>query len=228
MSAEELGKIPKRKIENITTKRKAYLVAMLPALPFSEEYTEKLRNYWNAIDFHITQIESKAGPVKKIFVEGILGKGDDAELMLEKNSPLTLPIIKSRLSSGAKFESYEEKDLLEKIIDLTRCLQIGLASEYVTNLITTEYKNTSEKRQKYIINNLDQSVEDGEGMLLIGGPETQNVIPEDMEKFIISPPELNDINRWITDNANNLSQQQNTEEPSESEDKKDSKLWTPD
>ena len=111
MSAEELGKIPKRKIENITTKRKAYLVAMLPALPFSEEYTEKLRNYWNAIDFHITQIESKAGPVKKIFVEGILGKGDDAELMLEKNSPLTLPIIKSRLSSGAKFESYEEKEL---------------------------------------------------------------------------------------------------------------------
>ena len=227
MSAEELGKIPKRKIENITTKRKAYLVAMLPNIPFSEEYTEKLKNYWDAIDAHITQMESKAGPVKKIFVEGIIGKGDDAELMLEKSSPLTLPIIKSRLSSGAKFESYEEKELFEKFIDLGRCLQIGLISEYVTNLITTEYKNTSEQRYKQIINNLDQSVEDGEGMLLIGS-DIQNVIPDDMEKFFISPPELDDIHRWIRDNANNLSQQQTTEEPTESEDKKDSKLWTPD
>ena len=49
-----------------------------------------------------------------------------------------------------------------------------------------------------------------------------------MEKFFISPPELDDIHRWIRDNANNLSQQQTTEEPSESEDNKDSKLWTPD
>ena len=227
MSAEELGKIPKRKIENITTKRKAYLVAMLPNIPFSEEYTEKLKNYWDAIDAHITQMESKAGPVKKIFVEGIIGKGDDAELMLEKSSPLTLPIIKSRLSSGAKFESYEEKELFEKFIDLGRCLQMGLISEYVTNLITTEYKNISEQRYKQIINNLDQSVEDGEGMLLIGS-DIQNVIPDDMEKFFISPPELDDIHRWIRDNANNLSQQQTTEEPTESEDKKDSKLWTPD
>ena len=227
MSAEELGKIPKRKIENITTKRKAYLVAMLPNIPFSEEYTEKLKNYWDAIDAHITQMESKAGPVKKIFVEGIIGKGDDAELMLEKSSPLTLPIIKSRLSSGAKFESYEEKELFEKFIDLGRCLQIGLISEYVTELITREYKNTSEQRYKQIINNLDQSVEDGEGMLLIGS-DIQNVIPEDMEKFFISPPELDDIHRWIRDNENNLSQQQTTEEPSESEDNKDSKLWTPD
>ena len=147
--------------------------------------------------------------------------------MLEKSSPLTLPIIKSRLSSGAKFESYEEKELFEKFIDLGRCLQIGLISEYVTELITREYKNTSEQRYKQIINNLDQSVEDGEGMLLIGS-DIQNVIPEDMEKFFISPPELDDIHRWIRDNANNLSQQQTTEEPSESEDNKDSKLWTPD
>ncbi len=144
MSAEELGKIPKRKIENITTKRKAYLVAMLPNIPFSEEYTEKLKNYWDAIDAHITQMESKAGPVKKIFVEGIIGKGDDAELMLAKSSPLTLPIIKSRLSSGAKFESYEEKELFEELIDLGRWLQIGLMSDYVTELSTREYKNTSE------------------------------------------------------------------------------------
>jgi len=64
-------------------------------------------------------------------------------------------------------------------------------------------------------------------MLLIGS-DIQNVIPEDMEKFFISPPELDDIHRWIRDNANNLSQQQTTEEPSESEDNKDSKLWTPD
>ena len=117
MNSKELGKIPKTKIENISLKRKAYLVTMLPNIPSSVEYTEKIKKYWNAVDLQISQLESKAGIVKKILIEGIIGQGDDAELMLEQSTPQALSLIKTRRSSGAILESYEDKELFENLLD---------------------------------------------------------------------------------------------------------------
>lgn len=227
MNSKELGKIPKTKIENISLKRKAYLVTMLPNIPSSVEYTEKIKKYWNAVDLQISQLESKAGVVKKILIEGIIGQGDDAELMLEQSTPQALSLIKTRRSSGAILESYEDKELFEKLFDLGRCLQMGLVNKEIADLLTNKYKDISEKRHQHLIRTLDETVEEGEALLLIGS-DLQSVIPDDMEKFFVSPPELDEVTRWIRDQQANQNTPEDSNQPEDNpEEQKDSKLWTP-
>ena len=227
MNGKELGKIPKTKIENISLKRKAYLVTMLPNIPSSVEYTEKIKKYWNSVDSQISQLESKAGVVKKILLEGIIGQGNDAELMLEQSTPQALHLVKSRRSSGATLESYEDKELFEKLFDLGRCLQMGLVNKEISDLLTNKYKDVSEKRHQHLIKTLDEKVDEGEALLLIGS-DLQNVIPDDMEKFFVSPPELDEVTRWIRDQQVNQNPSEGSNEPEgNSEEQKGSKLWTP-
>ena len=60
------------------------------------------------------------------------------------------------------------------------------------------------------------------------GSDLQSVIPDDMEKFFVSPPELDEVTRWIRDQQANQNTAEDSNQPEEdSEDQKDSKLWTP-
>ena len=48
-----------------------------------------------------------------------------------------------------------------------------------------------------------------------------------MEIFNVIPPSLDKMNRWITENQNNLQQQNEKEVQNEGEQDKQSGLWTP-
>ena len=149
MAPKEIGKINKAEFGNIMTKRKAYLVTILPDVQSApKEYAEKIGRYWQAVDDQISQLESKAGTVKKILVEGVIGRGADAELMLKQSTPSALRIIRSRTSSGAILESYEDQELFEQMIDFGRCLQIGLISKSVSDMIVTKYQEIAEQHVK--------------------------------------------------------------------------------
>ena len=231
MAPKEIGKINKAEFGNIMTKRKAYLVTILPDVQSApKEYAEKIGRYWQAVDDQISQLESKAGTVKKILVEGVIGRGADAELMLKQSTPSALRIIRSRTSSGAILESYEDQELFEQMIDFGRCLQIGLISKSVSDMIVTKYQEIAEQRLNYQKKIVDEVVLDNEALLLLGS-NTQNTLPSDFEKFFISPPELDEISRWINENNKTLnSSNQEADQKSEtkqSSEQKDSGLWTP-
>ena len=106
--SEELGSINKPEAGDILQKTKAYIVTLVQAQPGAPDgFEEKYNKYWEAIEVHLSQIESKAGVVNKIFCEGIVGKGDDAKLMLEQSNPGAHNIVSRRISSGANFEEFE-------------------------------------------------------------------------------------------------------------------------
>jgi hypothetical protein len=197
--SEELGSINKPEAGDIIQNKKVYIVTLVQAQPGAPEgFDEKYNKYWEAIESHLSQIESKAGVVNKIFCEGIVGKGDDAKLMLEQSNPGANNVVRRRISSGASFEEFEDKEIFGQLIDWSRCLQVPLINQQVQEEIHKNYTTVTEKRNNFIQSQLEKNISDSDSVLLIVGNTAIN-IPENVEKFIISPPELDELQRWLNE-----------------------------
>ena len=105
-------------------------------------------------------------------------------------------------------------------------------SQQVADTITNELKEESEKRFNYIKNSLINNIDEGESALIFTGNQDIQ-IPENIEKFIISPPELDMVAQWIKNAQQEMEEkirnQYNTQEKEKKDesDKTDSGLWTP-
>ena len=104
-------------------------------------------------------------------------------------------------------------------------------------------KNESQARIDFIKSSLDENLEDGESAIIFTGNQEIS-IPEDVEKFIISPPELDLVAQWVKKaqeameaqmkeqyeaqaKAQAAASSQNDETSNSSSEKPDSGLWTP-
>ena len=84
---EEIGKIEKPKADKVIGKKKAFICVLLQApQEASKELHDLIFKYWEAVDKNISTLEEKTGVVKKIFVEGIPGKGEDVAMNLKEAS----------------------------------------------------------------------------------------------------------------------------------------------
>ena len=106
-------------------------------------------------------------------------------------------------------------------------------SQQVADMITNQLKEESEKRIDYIKNSLNNNINEGESALIFTGNQDIQ-IPENIEKFIISPPELDMVAQWIKNAQQEMEEkirnQYNTQQEKEKKDgsdKTDSGLWTP-
>ena len=106
-------------------------------------------------------------------------------------------------------------------------------SQQVADMITNQLKEESEKRIDYIKNSLNNNINEGESALIFTGNQDIQ-IPENIEKFIISPPELDMVAQWIKNAQQEMEEkirnQYNTQqekEKTEGSDNTDSGLWTP-
>ena len=69
---------------SVLTERKAYIVPFIqPSQQAPEGFTELFNAYWQAADQQLSGLEVRSGVVKRVFAEGVLGKGDDALQMFE-------------------------------------------------------------------------------------------------------------------------------------------------
>ena len=104
--------------------------------------------------------------------------------------------------------------------------------------IAEELKKESESRLEFINNSIDKNLNDGESCIIFSGNQETN-LPDDIEKFIISPPELDMVAQWVK-NAQaameaqmreQFEAQQNasssTSEQETPQEKPDSGIWTP-
>ena len=110
--------------------------------------------------------------------------------------------------------------------------------KYYLNTSKEYFKNNSESRLEFINNSIDKNLNDGESCIIFSGNQETN-LPDDIEKFIISPPELDMVTQWVK-NAQaameaqmreQFEAQQNastsTSEQETQQDKPDSGIWTP-
>jgi hypothetical protein len=237
--AEDLGSVGKAPAGDILTSRKVYMVTLVQPSPGAPDgFEEKYNAYWAAVEDHLSQLEAKAGTVTRIFAEGVIGRGDDAMLMVQQSNPAAYRLIQSRVSAGAVFEEFEDTDMFGQVIDWGRCLQSGLINRTVADTIQAHYTEAADKRISHLGNRLDEGILESEAGLLLGG-DPNIAVPEGVEKFVVSPPELDELERWVQA-ANEAIRQQMAEEqaraaagqpptppPSAPEGDEGPKLWTP-
>ena len=98
----ELGRINRPAAGDLMTRRKAYLVSMVQTSPDAPpEFTSHYDAYWRAVDEHLASLEMRAGPVARVFVEGVGFGGEEGLLRVQQADRHAHRIVKSRLDSGA-------------------------------------------------------------------------------------------------------------------------------
>lgn len=209
--AEELGNLGKVPSGDIMTSRKVYMVTLVQPSPGAPDGFEDIYNrYWDAVEEQVSQLEAKAGTVMRIFAEGVIGRGDDAMLMVQQSNPGAHRFVRQRVSAGAVFEEFEDTDLFGQVIDWGRCLQSGLINRTVADTIQAHYTEAADKRVSHLATRLSEGILESEAAVLLGG-DPNIALPEGVEKFVVSPPELDELERWVAQ-ANEAIRQQMADE----------------
>jgi hypothetical protein len=96
------------------------------------------------------------------------------------------------------------------VIDWGRCLQVGLINPTVAEAIQASYAEATQKRTEHLQKRLEEGILESEAAVIFGGDQNINV-PDGIERFLISPPELDALERWVQ-SANEAIRQQMAEE----------------
>ncbi|MFC1905712.1 hypothetical protein ACFLXL_02765 [Chloroflexota bacterium] len=198
--SEELGKIEKPAAEEFKKGRKLYFVPLFYfAKDSPAEYQEKLTSYWEQIEQHISNLEEKLGRISKIFHELIPASGEDGAKVVKDLNDKGYDIVKSRLDKGAHLEATEDGELLTEFMDWGRCLSLGLQNQKVFTRIYESYIEITKKRNEFIARHIDETLNADEAGVLFMREGHQVHFPSDVEIFYVSPPALDELNRWFRD-----------------------------
>ncbi|MEC7271060.1 MAG: hypothetical protein VYD40_02245 [Chloroflexota bacterium] len=224
--SEEIGKISKPQADNVQLKRKLYLVQNIQNyFPGNKDFENLLLEYWNSISDQLDNLEKTAGTINYIYIEGMYQEYDVASKLLNENNKWCLNTIDSRIKSGSNYKKIEDENNYKELIDWTRIAQLGFVSENAKEVTEKNYTNIITERSKIIHDELN-GLNEGEAALFIISSGSHK-FPDDMEIFNVIPPSLDKMNRWITENQNNLQQKNEKEVQNEGEQDKQSGLWTP-
>ena len=224
--SEEIGKISKPQADNVQLKRKLYLVQNIQNyFPGNKDFENLLLEYWNSISDQLDSLGKTAGTINYIYIEGMYQEYDVASKLLNENNKWCLNTIDSRIKSGSNYKKIEDENNYKELIDWTRIAQLGFVSENAKEVTEKNYTNIITERSKIIHDELN-GLNEGEAALFIISSGSHK-FPDDMEIFNVIPPSLDKMNRWITENQNNLQQKNEKEVQNEGEQDKQSGLWTP-
>lgn len=198
--SEELGKIEKPEAEGFKKGRKLYFVPLFyVGRDAPAEYLEKMDKYWHQVEQHINNLEAKLGQVSRIFHELIPASGEDGVNTVKDLNEKCYEIVKSRLDKGVPLEATEDSELLTEFMDWGRCLGIGLQNQKVFTRVYESYVEVSKKRNEFIAKHIDETLKADEAGILFMREGHQVQFPSDIEVFYVSPPALDEINRWFRD-----------------------------
>lgn len=183
---------------DLLARRKVYIALLVPLSPGAPDgFDERFDAYWKAVDRGIAQLEAHAGTVKRVFVEGVARGGQAGLNLLEKSNATAHQLVTTRLKAGAVMESFEDEGLFAEMLDWGRCLQAGFVSRKVAETVTSAFQAASAARLKHLQARLNDGVKQMEAALLLTSRADSVAPPRDMERFLVSPPELDELERWV-------------------------------
>jgi hypothetical protein len=181
-------------------KKKLYLIPLAFTWEGApSDYTEKYRRYWQQIDEQIGKLETKIGQIKRIFYESVAVGGQTGLKIVEKLNPDAFKLASQKEQKGAGFEPLEDEELVSESLDWQRMLLLGFASAKVAKMVTNYYTEAIRKRYDQISRRLSETIKDNEASLLFIREGHMVQFPADIEVFSVSPPALDEINRWLKD-----------------------------
>lgn len=199
---EQLGKIEKLEAERFKRGKKLYLVPLIySGKEVPGEYQEKCDRYWEQVREQLSNLASKIGKVNRVYHESIFQCGEEGLRAIERLNPGSYQIARTQCDDGAILEAIEEKELLEEVTDWQRCLMLGFMSDKVAGKVSEFYIEAARKRDELMATKISGTVKEHEAGLLFIREEHSVQFPSDVEVFSIFPPAMDDIHRWLRDQA---------------------------
>jgi hypothetical protein len=198
----DIAKVDKPEAATFRRSRRLFLV---PLVLFSHksdpELLKKCDAYWKDVGDQIANLESKVGPVRRIYHESIVVGGEEALAAMEEFNPAAFAISKQRAAGGATVELIEDKDLAEEAMDWERCMMMGFATSKVANMVSQQYEEASRKRYEHIARRIDETLKEQESGVIFIREGHRVQFPKDIEVFIVFPPSLDTLHRWLREQA---------------------------
>ena len=220
--AEELGKIEKPEVGQFRGRKKLYLVPLLFSWHDSpSEYTEKYNLYWQQVREHVANLESRIGAVKIVYHESLTSDGEEGLKILERLNPSSYQLVREKSLMGAQLVAVEDRESVEEAMDWERHLIAGFISDKVARTVSQFFAEASKRRYEHIARRIGESLsDDGVAMLIIREGHTVQ-FPPDVEVFMVAPPMLDDIRRWLRERQDkaDLEVDAESESPPEAETK---------
>jgi hypothetical protein len=199
---EQLGKIERLEVEHFKEGKKLYLVPLVySGEEAPDEYKEKCSRYWQQVTEQLTNLASKIGRANRVYHESIFQSGEDGMKAMERLNPSSYQIAKTQCDNGAIFETIEERELFEEVMDWQRCLMLGFISDRVASKVSEFYVEAAKKRNEFMAKKISETLKDDEAGLLFIREEHSVQFSSDLEVFSIFPPALDEIHRWLRDQA---------------------------
>lgn len=199
---EQLGKIEKPEAEQFKGGKKLYLVPLIfSGEDAPAEYKERCQRYWQQVAEQLANLEQKIGRVNRVYHESISLSGEEGMKLAEKINQSCYQIAKNKCDNGATFEVIEDEELLGEVIDWERCVLLGFATMKVASKVSEFYTEASKKRYEFMVNKITETLKDNEAGLLFIREGHRLQFPKDIEVFSIFPPALDEIHRWLRDEA---------------------------
>ena len=194
----ELGKINKPETASFKHSRKLFLVPLIySSKDAPREYVEKFELYWQQVNEHIENLETKLGNINRIYHESITANDENSLLIMERLNPKSSQIVKNKATKGAKIEVIEDRQLAEEYMDWERCLLIGLLSDAVIKKVSESYIDAARKRYEHISKRIDKTLQADEIAILFIREGSVIQFSKDIEVFSVAPPALDEIYRWL-------------------------------
>ncbi|UCB42109.1 MAG: hypothetical protein JSV77_06470 [Dehalococcoidales bacterium] len=222
--AEELGRIEKPSAERFQGERKLYLVPLLyTGKDAPQEYLERFELYWQQVEEQIYNQESKIGKARRVYHELIAVGGEEGLKILEELNPPGYKITRQRAEAGAEFEATEEAELANECMDWERFLLFGFLSRSAAGKVSELYRESARKRYEHIAQRIDETLGANEVAILFIREEHQVQFPQDIEVFMVAPPALDAIHRWLRERPQHEEPQESAESDQQEEPDKQEK-----
>ncbi|MCL2474716.1 MAG: hypothetical protein FWF37_01075 [Chloroflexi bacterium] len=199
--SKDLGKIEKPPISKYQDKRKLYAVPLLLSSDKApQEFKDMAKEYWQQVEKQLENLENSIGCVNHIYHEAVSNETDALD-SLKKLSSGTYPIIEKAINTGAKLEALEDRELILATTDWERFMMIGIASQAVAKIASDAYVQNTKERFIYMSQKINGTLMPSQAAVLFLREYEQLHLDSDIEVFSVAPPVLNDINRWLREQA---------------------------
>jgi hypothetical protein len=101
---------------------------------------------------------SKIGRVNRVYHESIFHPGEDGMKAMKRLNPSSYQTAKTQFDNGAMFETVEEEELFEEVMDWQRCLMLGFISDKVASKVSEFYVEAAKKRNEFIAKKISETL----------------------------------------------------------------------
>ena len=203
-----LGQMPKPDAGQYRDKRKLVFVPIL-LMPgdLPDDARGLVERFWSEVRDNIASLERSLGSVACVFHEALHVGGDEGLEHIEPINAHGMAFIEALVRSNARLELTEDLELLQQSSDWQRCMSIGLMSDKVREAALNGFQEATSQRYEFIASRIDEALKPAELGIMFLRQDHRVQFPQDIQVFYVSPPALNDINRWIEDQMRQYAQQ---------------------